>query len=108
MKHPDLNASGSSKLFTGFDADFGAMEANGLSGREVGKACTRCVPTDGRPLTLALPFPAAAECEQARGEDLAGACLVCCLGLKVAFRVTVAIEIGKYPQLAPPTSRFSH
>lgn len=46
MKQPDLNASGSCSIFTGFEAGcaFVLMDMKGLSGRDVGKAVVRCWP----------------------------------------------------------------
>ena len=81
MKHPDLNASGSSKFLTGF-ADFGAMDANGRSGRDVGNDVGRCKAMP--PVLWLLLAVDDVVCEQARGDDLAGTWRFCCLAVKGA------------------------
>ncbi|KAL5495618.1 hypothetical protein ACEPAI_1081 [Sanghuangporus weigelae] len=85
MKHPDLNASGSSKVFTGFDDAFGVIDGNGRSGREVGKyGARRAAIFDfgGKPgvlfeMSLLLAVEAT-DTEHARGDGLLGICLFCC------------------------------
>ena len=98
MKHPDLNASGSSKVLTGFDDAFGLIEANGRIGREVGNNAARRAAMFGKPegvLGISLAGEAT-DTEHASGDDLLGICLFCCLGLSAddawaeGFKVTVA------------------
>ncbi|KAL5518618.1 hypothetical protein ACEPAH_301 [Sanghuangporus vaninii] len=86
MKHPDLNASGSSKVFTGFDDAFGVIDGNGRSGREVGKYGARRAAIfdfDGKPVLFEaslLLVVGGIDTEHARGDGFFGICLFCCLG----------------------------
>ncbi|KAH8120547.1 hypothetical protein DFH11DRAFT_1539642 [Phellopilus nigrolimitatus] len=91
MKNPVLNDSGGSMILTGFDdAALGAMDANGRSGRDVGKAWPRS--GAGSVFVEAASGLGA----DASGEDRAGACRFCGRGLKAdtGWALIVAVVVA--------------